>query len=67
MSLINNNVDLPIPNGDLKKTFISVNTMFAELYANAQFQEAGKGLSSNDFTDSKAYQYGRRCRKNDAV
>jgi hypothetical protein len=46
----------------IKKTFISVNTMFAELYANAQFQEAGVYLVTILQT-SKAYQYGRRCRK----
>ena len=52
MSLINIDVDLPnTGNGDpLRNAFISVNTMFAELYGNVVFKVAGKGLSSNDFT-----------------
>jgi hypothetical protein len=35
----------------LRTAFSSVNTMFSELYGNVVFSEAGKGLSSNDFTD----------------
>jgi hypothetical protein len=54
MSLININVDLPnTGNGDpLRTAFIAVNAMFAELYGDVVFQEAGKGLSNNNFTDA---------------
>ena len=35
---------------DLRAAFTDVNTMLAELYATAVFKEAGKALSTNDFT-----------------
>ena len=34
----------------LRSAVTSINTMFTELYAQTVFKEAGKGLSSNDFT-----------------
>ena len=47
-------IDISTPNdglGDpLRVAFDAVNTMFTELYAKSVFKEAGKGLSSNDFT-----------------
>lgn len=50
-------IDISTPNdglGDpLRTAFESVNIMFAELYSGVVFKEAGKGLSSNDFTDAE--------------
>ena len=47
-------IDISTPNngqGDpLRVAFDAVNTMFTELYDKSVFKEAGKGLSSNDFT-----------------
>ena len=47
-------IDISTPNdgqGDpLRSAFESVNTMFTELYDKSVFKEAGKGLSTNDFT-----------------
>lgn len=47
-------INISTPNdgqGDpLRNAFQQVNTMFTELYGQAVFKEAGKGLSSNDFT-----------------
>lgn len=47
-------IDISTPNdglGDpLRVAFDAVNTMFTELYGKSVFKEAGKGLSSNDFT-----------------
>ena len=34
----------------LRSAVTSINTMFTELYGQTVFKEAGKGLSSNDFT-----------------
>lgn len=53
MSQININVDLPnTGQGDpLRNAFISVNTMFTELYGAVVFKQTGKGLSTNDFSD----------------
>lgn len=40
--------------GDALRTFaLNADTMFAELYASVVFKEAGKGLSSNDFTSAE--------------
>lgn len=48
------NIDISTPNdgqGDpLRVAFDAVNTMFTELYDKSVFKEAGKGLSTNDFT-----------------
>lgn len=50
-------IDISTPNdglGDpLRTAFESVNTMFTELYNGVVFKETGKGLSSNDFTDTE--------------
>ena len=47
-------INISTPNdgqGDpLRKAFDLTNQMFTELYNNVVFKEAGKGLSSNDFT-----------------
>ena len=51
------NIDISTPNdglGDpLRVAFDAVNTMFMELYDKSVFKEAGKGLSTNDFTDAE--------------
>lgn len=51
------NIDISTPNdglGDpLRTAFNSVNTMFTELYNAVVFKESGKGLSTNDFTDTE--------------
>ena len=50
-------IDISSPNdgqGDpLRSAFNSVNLMFEELYEKSVFKEAGKGLSSNDFTTAE--------------
>lgn len=47
-------IDISTPNdglGDpLRVAFDAVNTMFIELYDKSVFKEAGKGLSTNDYT-----------------
>ena len=47
-------IDISTPNdglGDpLRVAFNAVNTMFIELYDKSVFKEAGKGLSTNDYT-----------------
>ena len=47
-------IDISTPNdgqgNPLRVAFDAVNTMFTELYAKSVFKEAGKGLSTNDFT-----------------
>ena len=47
-------IDISTPNdglGDpLRVAFDAVNTMFTELYDKSVFKEAGKGLSTNDYT-----------------
>ena len=47
-------IDISTPNdglGDpLRVAFNAVNTMFTELYDKSVFKEAGKGLSTNDYT-----------------
>lgn len=49
-------INISTPNdgqGDpLRHAFDLTNQMFTELYSNVVFKEAGKGLSSNDFTTS---------------
>lgn len=49
-------INISTPNdgqGDpLRKAFNDVNNMFAELYSQVVFKEAGKGLSSNDFDNA---------------
>jgi hypothetical protein len=52
MSLININTSTPNDGlgATLRAAITDINTMFAELYTQSVFKEAGKGLSSNDFT-----------------
>ena len=51
------NIDISTPNdglGDpLRVAFDAVNTMFIELYNKSVFKEAGKGLSTNDYTTTE--------------
>ena len=51
------NIDISTPNdgqGDpLRNAFDAVNTMFTELYDKSVFKEAGKGLSTNDYTTTE--------------
>ena len=51
------NIDISTPNdglGDpLRVAFDAVNTMFIELYDKSVFKEAGKGLSTNDYTTTE--------------
>ena len=51
------NIDISTPNdglGDpLRSAFNSVNLMFTELYDKSVFKEAGKGLSTNDYTTTE--------------
>lgn len=51
------NINVSFPNdgfGDpLRSAFVKVNAMFTELYTQAVFKEAGKGLSSNDYTTAE--------------
>ena len=51
------NIDISTPNdglGDpLRVAFDAVNTMFTELYDKSVFKEAGKGLSTNDYTTTE--------------
>ena len=55
-------INVSTPNdgqGDpLRSAMVKVNAMFTELYETVVFQEAGKGLSSNDFTDEEQVKLG---------
>lgn len=53
MGYIPTNISTPNDGlGDSLRTFAgNADTMFGELYAGVVFKEAGKGLSTNDFTD----------------